>query len=68
MLKSVIGKVFGTRHERERRRVQPIVDAINEQGERLRELSEAELRGQTAKFRELLRERTAELEARIAVL
>ena len=25
MLKSIVGKVFGTRHERERKRVQPIV-------------------------------------------
>ncbi len=45
MLRNVFTKVFGTRHERERRRVQPIVDAINEQGERLAEMPEAELRG-----------------------
>ena len=68
MLKSIVNRVFGTRHERERRRVQPIVDAINEQYERLQEVSEAELRGQTARFRETLRERTAELEARAAEL
>ncbi len=68
MLKSIVNRVFGTRHERERRRVQPIVDAINEQFERLQGVSEEELRGQTAKFRETLRERTAELEARIAEL
>ncbi|GLC27556.1 preprotein translocase subunit SecA [Roseisolibacter agri] len=68
MLKSIVNRVFGTRHDRERRRVAPIVDAINEQYERLQGVSEAELRGQTAKFREILRERTAELEARIAEL
>ena len=68
MLKSVIGKVFGTRHERERRRVQPIVDEINEHFERLHGVSEEELRGQTAKFRGIIAERTAELEARIAQL
>ena len=51
MLKSIVNRVFGTRHDRERRRVQPIVDAINEQYERLQNVSEEELRGQTAKFR-----------------
>jgi preprotein translocase subunit SecA len=68
MLKSIVNRVFGTRHERERRRVQPIVDAINEQYERLQGVSDEELRGQTAKFRDLLRERTGELEDRAAEL
>ncbi|MBV9880117.1 MAG: hypothetical protein JO180_06445, partial [Gemmatirosa sp.] len=68
MLKSLVNRVFGTRHERERRRVQPIVDAINDHAESLQALPEAELRGQTAKFREILRERTGELEARVAEL
>ncbi len=68
MFKPLFNRLFGTRHERERRRVQPIVDAINEQYEQLHSLSDEELRGQTAKFRELLRERTAELEARVAEL
>ncbi|HVT37742.1 MAG TPA: preprotein translocase subunit SecA [Gemmatimonadaceae bacterium] len=65
MLKKVIGSVFGTRHERERKRVQPIVDAINEQYERLRVVSDDDLRAQTAKFRAVIRERTAELQGRI---
>ena len=68
MLKSVIGKVFGTRHERERRRVQPIVDEINEHFERLHDVSDEELRAQTAKFRGVIAERTADLERRIADL
>ena len=68
MLKRVISAVIGTRHERERRRIQPIVDAINEQYARLQSVSEEELRGQTDRFRAIVRERTAELEARIADL
>ena len=32
MLKKLLGSVFGTRHERERKRVQPIVDEIAEIG------------------------------------
>jgi preprotein translocase subunit SecA len=68
MLKKVITAVLGTRHDRERRKVQPIVDAINEHYERLRGVSEEELRGQTARFRDIIAERTHELEARVATL
>ena len=68
MVKGLLTKVFGTRHERERKRVQPIVDEINEQYARLQGVSEEELRGQTAKFRGILRERTLALETRVADL
>jgi preprotein translocase subunit SecA len=65
MLKKLFGAVFGTRHQREQKRVQPIVDEINSQGERLKSLSEAELQAQTAKFRAIIAERTADLTAQI---
>src|SRR5688500_20209744 len=65
MLKGVLQGVFGTRHDRERKRVQPIVDSINEEYERLHSVSEEELRGQTERFRERIREEPSELEARI---
>src|SRR5579862_3146076 len=65
MLKRLISGVFGTRHERERKRIQPIVDDINEHYERLHGVSEEELRSQTAKFRAEIAERTGELETRV---
>src|SRR6478672_1422160 len=68
MLKGVLTNVFGTRHDREKKRVQPIVDQINEEYERLQSVSEEELKGQTAKFRAQLSEATSELESRIAEL
>ncbi len=68
MVKDLLTKVFGTRHERERKRMQPIVDEINEHYARLQQVSENELRNQTARFREILRERTQSLETRIADL
>src|SRR6185437_11606304 len=68
MFKRVINAVMGSRHERDRKKIQPIVDEINAQYARLRDVSEEELRGQTAKFRETIRQRTGELEARIAEL
>ena len=57
MIKGLIGKVIGTRHDRERRRIQPLVDEIREEAARLAEVSEEELRGQTAKFRSIIAER-----------
>ncbi|MBX3173059.1 MAG: preprotein translocase subunit SecA [Gemmatimonadaceae bacterium] len=68
MLKSLIGAVFGTRHERERKRIQPILDEIEVQGRRVAELRDDELRAQTEKFRGIIAERTAELRAQIADL
>ncbi|MBI2795105.1 MAG: preprotein translocase subunit SecA [Gemmatimonadetes bacterium] len=66
MLKGLLTGLFGTRHERERKRVQPIVDEINEIGGRLEGLGDDELRAQTARFRGILAERTGALQARIA--
>ncbi|HEX7942031.1 MAG TPA: hypothetical protein VF488_09515, partial [Gemmatimonadaceae bacterium] len=68
MFKRVLTAFLGTRHEREKKRLQPIIEAIHSHEERLASASEEELRGQTEKFRGILRERTAELEARVAEL
>jgi len=68
MLTGLLSGVFGTRHDRERKRVQPIVDEINEQYARLQTISEEELRAQTEKFRARIREVTTGIEARIADL
>ncbi|HMI58794.1 MAG TPA: hypothetical protein VK511_12145, partial [Gemmatimonadaceae bacterium] len=68
MLKSIATSLFGTRHTREMRRVQPIVDEINAEYERLQSISEEELRGQTAKLRGIIAERVRPLEEKIAAL
>jgi preprotein translocase subunit SecA len=68
MLKRLVTAVVGSRHERERRRVQPIVDKINEWDQRLQQVSERELQNQTQKFRGILAERTGDLEKRAAEL
>jgi preprotein translocase subunit SecA len=68
MLKKIATSLFGTRHAREMKRVQPIVDAINQEYERLHSVSEEELRGQTAKLRAIIAERAQPLEEKIAAL
>src|SRR5688572_32933581 len=68
MLKQLIGAVFGTRHQREQRRVQPIVDEINEHYARLRDVTDIELQAQTPRFRAIIEERSAALKAEIEAL
>ena len=66
MLKRAITALLGSRHERERRRIQPIVDAINDWDAKLQTASEADIRAQTAKFRAQIAERALALEQQIA--
>ncbi|HEV8380598.1 MAG TPA: preprotein translocase subunit SecA [Gemmatimonadales bacterium] len=58
-------RIFGTRFNRELKRIQPIVDAIHQHEVRLKELSESELQAQTAKFREAIAQRTGALHAEV---
>ncbi|MCB2231125.1 preprotein translocase subunit SecA [bacterium] len=51
---NLITRVFGTKHDREVKRLTPTVEAINEQFAKLSSLSEEELRGKTTEFRDRL--------------
>src|SRR5687767_12169448 len=68
MLKGIAKALFGTRHDRELKRVQPILDEIHQHEQRLASLADDEVQAQTPKFRAVLKERTEELERRIAEL
>jgi preprotein translocase subunit SecA len=68
MLKGIFTKVFGTRHEREAKRILPLVAEINEIADELKSLSEEEFKGQTDKFREIIKANCGELEAQLAEL
>jgi preprotein translocase subunit SecA len=65
MIKPLMTAVFGSRFNRERKRIQPIVDQIHTHEERLKDLDEADLKAQTARFRERLAERTGALKAEL---
>src|SRR6185436_12690343 len=54
MLTWAVKKVFGTSHERAIRRMKPRVDAINALEDKMKALSDADLRGKTAEFRQML--------------
>jgi preprotein translocase subunit SecA len=63
MLKRLLTAVIGTRHEREMKRLAPLVAEIHRHEERLRGLPDDEVRAQTGRLREAIRARTAEARA-----
>jgi len=54
MFNTVIQKVFGTQNERDLKRLQPMVAAVNELESRIRELSDDQLSAKTAEFKQKL--------------
>jgi preprotein translocase subunit SecA len=54
MLGTILAKVFGTQNERELKRIRPVVEAVNALEPSITQLSDAELRGKTAEFRQRL--------------
>jgi len=65
MIKTLMTSVFGTRFDRERKRIQPIVDQIHGHEERLKQLDESELKAQTPRFRERLAARVGALKTEL---
>jgi preprotein translocase subunit SecA len=65
MIKTLMTSVFGTRFDRERKRIQPIVDQIHGHEERLKDLTDDELKAQTLRFRERLGEATGALKTEL---
>ncbi len=61
MLKEAVKKVLGSRHIREAKKLQPLVDEINEWFEEYQSLSEEELKGKTDEFRAFIADATAEI-------
>jgi preprotein translocase subunit SecA len=51
MLK-IIAKIIGTKHDREMKTIQPVIDQINKLEDRFKAYSEAELKGMTSLFKE----------------
>ncbi|MEZ4380394.1 MAG: preprotein translocase subunit SecA [Nannocystaceae bacterium] len=54
MFQSFLKKVFGSKHDRQMKRMRPLVNRIGGLEETVKKLSDADLKGQTARFRERL--------------
>src|ERR1700751_436961 len=52
MLDTDLAKVFGTKHDRELKRIRPMVAAINDLEPEMQQLSDADLAAETVKFKE----------------
>ena len=61
MINTLLGKIFGTKNEREIKRLRPRVEAINALEPEMRKLSDDELRGKTAEFRARIQERLSSI-------
>ncbi|MEX0935392.1 MAG: preprotein translocase subunit SecA [Gemmatimonadota bacterium] len=64
-IKGFIKKIIGSQHDREVKKLQPLVDEINEIYEEFADLSEEELRAKTEEFRAYIEEKTASIEEEI---
>ncbi|MCM2354761.1 MAG: preprotein translocase subunit SecA [Pseudobdellovibrio sp.] len=54
MVQKILAKLFGTHHDREMKKIQPIVDKINSLEESIKKLSDDQLKHKTVEFRERL--------------
>ncbi|PYV82799.1 MAG: preprotein translocase subunit SecA, partial [Acidobacteria bacterium] len=61
MINTLLGKVFGTRNEREVKRLLPRVEAINALEPEMQKLSDHELRAKTDEFRKEIQDRVAKI-------
>ena len=61
MINTLLGKIFGTKNEREVKRLQPRVTAINLLEPQMQKLSDDELRAKTAEFRARVQERLSSI-------
>ena len=61
MINALVAKVFGTKNEREVKRLLPQVEAINALEPAMKKLSDAELRAKTDEFRQRVKERLAKI-------
>jgi preprotein translocase subunit SecA len=56
MIGKILGGIFGTKQERDIRKLEPLVDEINERFAQLKDVSDEDLRRKTEEFRERLQQ------------
>ncbi|MEB2294991.1 MAG: hypothetical protein OZ915_11550, partial [Ignavibacteriales bacterium] len=62
---NVIKKIFGDKHEKSLKLLWPVVEEINQEYEKLKQLSDDELRAKTQEFKNKINEFTAETRKQI---
>ncbi len=65
---NILTKIFGSKHERDTKKIEPIVQEINEIYETLHDLSDEELKSKTDEFKKRIKDKTGELENQLKEL
>lgn len=55
MIEKVLSKIFGTKHDRDMKRIQPLVDQINSYEPQMKAMSDSELQAYSARLKERVR-------------
>ena len=61
-IEKLFGSLFGNKNERERKALQPLIDEINAEYEKLKPLSNDQLRAKTQEFRTRIKEYLSEID------
>ncbi len=62
MINKILTKIFGSKQEKDVKRLKPLVEEINQFFDEFNNLTDDELKAKTNEFKELIKERTQELE------
>lgn len=65
---NILTRMFGTKHERDIKKIIPIVEEINRIYESLSDLSDEELKSKTDEFKKRIKEKTQEIEGQLGEL
>ncbi|MBL6876452.1 MAG: preprotein translocase subunit SecA, partial [Chitinophagales bacterium] len=68
IVEKIFGKIFGNKHEKDIKKMLPVVDEINAEFEKLKLVSNDELRGKTLIFREEIKNHLKEVEEKITFI
>jgi len=68
MITDLVTKIFGSKHDRDVKKIWPMVEEINQFSEQLKSLSDEELKGKTQEFKQKIKERTVQLEEQLNAL
>ena len=67
-MKTIFKKIFGDKYEKDLKLLRPIVDEINAEYEKIKDLTDDELKGKTAEFKQKIQEYTQETRDKITEL
>ncbi len=68
MSPNLVTRIFGSKHDRDVKKIRPIVEEINKFHEQYESLSDEELKGKTEEFKQRIKERSGEFERQLDAL